>query len=588
MTALFGIVIPPALSACLWNKLNHKKVEARFWLASYGISLLCLYFLCNIFLALVLGYSDSAVRLMNTDFSFALKYFALASGFALIAPLILFILTRKSRFKSSSQKSKSFAHWWGALCLLALVLFGLTASMGLGNTFWCDEIFTIKMVNRTPGEIIRNTATDVHPPLYYLCSWLLVQLFGTSPLVYRLASLVPYAFVLVLALTFIYRELGKEAAAILIVFSSLLSTSVRYNLEARMYALGAFFVLLGFYQLRQILIKNRPVHYVLFCLACLSAAYTQYYALIAVAFFYVTLLCYALRHKKYLKSTLITYGVTVAVYLPWLLVLLNTLAKSVGDHWQKFIPDLSLCLKYMFGEEIEGVVLFSVSSCLVLWVTLRRIGVLQLKEDTTGRQDVYFDFKNIHFTAENVWVLAGLASILGVCLFGVGISKLLRPFMLTRYMLLVAGVSWLLVGWAVSQSKHKSRWCAFLLVLVLMFSGPKFANRIYTNYENEQKLTLTLSQTQQLKQSDVILLNTIVLHQFGLLDYYYGEINDVFVTAETLPKLEEDKNYWLLCEASAEAELEESFAAQNASLLPVIEDGVIGSGSAWLYKIQIK
>ena len=116
-----------------------------------------------------------------------------------------------------------------------------------------------------------------------------------------------------------------------------------------MYSLGAFFVLAAYLALHNILHSGKTSDWVIFSVASLCAAYTHYYALISVAFFYLALLSLLPQDKSSFKKILITYCVAVVVYLPWLLVLLPTFKRAAADWWSTFIPSPINCIGFFFN-----------------------------------------------------------------------------------------------------------------------------------------------------------------------------------------------------------------------------------------------
>ena len=75
----------------------------------------------------------------------------------------------------------------------------------------------------------------------------------------------------------------------MVVFDSVISEAITHNAEARMYTLAAFFVLAAYVELYYILKSGKIIHWVLFAICSLGAAYTHYYALITVAVSYTHL-----------------------------------------------------------------------------------------------------------------------------------------------------------------------------------------------------------------------------------------------------------------------------------------------------------
>ena len=150
----------------------------------------------------------------------------------------------------------------------------------------------------TVQEMLRATAGDVYPPLYYFFTMAAYRVFGATGWAYRLVSIIPYVIGLVLVLTVIRRRFGKGTTILMVTFMSVMSQAVTYNVEVRMYSWAALFVLLSYYALYMIILDGKVPSYVLFVLASLGAAYTHYYAMVSVAFFYLALFVMAVKKKS--------------------------------------------------------------------------------------------------------------------------------------------------------------------------------------------------------------------------------------------------------------------------------------------------
>ena len=179
---------------------------------------------------------------------------------------------------------------------LSLRLFAIKLPLRLNywriydNTFWVDETWSIRLARMTLPDMVKKTATDMHPPLYYMLAMAMNRLLGDNGPAYHLSALLPYVGVLFLACTEVRRQFGLGPAFLLVTMMSLMPEPLYYNVEVRMYSLGAFLVLLAYLALHRILTRNRLPEWVIFSLASLGAAYTHYYALIIVAFFYLILI----------------------------------------------------------------------------------------------------------------------------------------------------------------------------------------------------------------------------------------------------------------------------------------------------------
>ena len=189
---------------------------------------------------------------------------------------------------SQAQRSRRILPW--LLYLYALVLFAMHFVRIFDNSFWGDEGFTIRLVKASFYRMCRLTAGDVHPPLYYFFTQILYHIFGNHGYTYHLSALIPYGIILILACTVVRKWFGMIPAAVLVTLSSFTSSAILYNVEARMYSLGALCVLAAYLAFYQIYKANRLFDWCVFGFTSLCAAYTHYYALLSVAFFSLLLL----------------------------------------------------------------------------------------------------------------------------------------------------------------------------------------------------------------------------------------------------------------------------------------------------------
>ena len=317
------------------------------------------------------------------------------------------------------------------LIIYTTVLAVLNGVRIMDSTYWYDEIFSIKLINMTIPEMLRATANDVHPPLYYAILKVFCHFFSQSGPALHAASLLPYLVVLILALTVIRRRFGRSTAFLFVTFMSLLQNTLRYNVEIRMYSWVVLFVLTAYLSLYAIFNGNRKRSYVLFTVASLAAAYSHYYALIAVAFFYVVLMLYALIvRREMVRRVIVTWTVTVAGYLGWLMVLLRTFARTSSGWWLSWMPtfrqSFDAIFKGIYSRELFYTYVAVICICMVVWAVQKNTNLL-------------------------FWSIAGAASVFGTIAVGVGVSHLFRPLYFDRYIYTAAVCAWLMVSVGVSQ-----------------------------------------------------------------------------------------------------------------------------------------
>ena len=75
-----------------------------------------------------------------------------------------------------------------------MLLIGLIVGLGLltwelgAKSFWCDELFTVRMIDYSPEKIVAEVAKDLHPPLYFLLMRGWSEVMGTGERALRLPS----------------------------------------------------------------------------------------------------------------------------------------------------------------------------------------------------------------------------------------------------------------------------------------------------------------------------------------------------------------------------------------------------------------
>ena len=450
-----------------------------------------------------------------------------------------------------------------AVILFAAFLVALNFVRIFDSNFWGDEAFTIRLSQMNVSAMLEATAEDVHPPLYYGIVQIFCAVFGYEGVVYHLASLVPYVLVVVLALTVIWKQFGAEASVILVILSSLLETSVTYNVEVRMYSWGSLFLLASFLALYRIFTVNDTRSYVWFVVSSLAGAYTHYYCLVSVAFFYVVLIGAALiKRREYFKKTAIACVVTVAVYLPWLLVLLQTFKRTMGDFWMTNIPYLKDCFAYFFSGRLEYV-LFAIMLAAVAFAAWYR------------KMDL----------AWVMWLAAGLGSIFGTILVGNLVSRLFRPVFIVRYLYPVAMIAWVLLAVGLASLKRKRIYCAVISIALLITCIPQYISTYQADRQQNELLAETLKATEDISGEDSVILTNLEYLDWTVLDYYYPETEHVLFT-DSIPTLEDGSTYWLMLPDAIGQEFTEQLTTQGYAAETVIENGTLGTNPVVIYRIK--
>ncbi|MBI2861629.1 MAG: glycosyltransferase family 39 protein [Chloroflexi bacterium] len=233
--------------------------------------------------------------------------------------------------RSSSRRKPRIGYGQPALLGgAALAISGLAFALRLFRldiqSLWYDEGVSVVLAGRDILQIARDTATDIHPPLYY---WLLhfwIAITGNSEFAVRFLSLASG----VLAVTLIY-QLGRHlvspagglVAAVLMAASPLL---VFYSQEARMYAqavaLSALSALLCWRVLEGG--QRRLIDWLAFILASLALLYTHYFGAAVLAFENAYFFLRLFPNRRLLLPWLAAQAAIVLAFVPWLLQISTT------------------------------------------------------------------------------------------------------------------------------------------------------------------------------------------------------------------------------------------------------------------------
>ena len=246
--------------------------------------------------------------------------------------------------------------------LISFVVF-CTLSGGMGVEF--DEGFTWNIVvyNSFRG-ICAATAADVHPPLYYLIIKSAFLIFGQSIKVLTWVSIVPVLLGMILSSILISKRWGFSTALIFNLAYGFAPFILHYNMNLRMYSWMELFILGTILMCYEIFHEDKVSYYSLLFLFSILAVYTQYFALLPIAFSYLWLFICIVRNRGFKKCIpfLMVCVMDVVFYLPWLMYGMSNMGVGGGGTPEsyKFFFDLKEIFTTLFKTNLENCVLMSV------------------------------------------------------------------------------------------------------------------------------------------------------------------------------------------------------------------------------------
>jgi mannosyltransferase len=254
------------------------------------------------------------------------------------------------------------------LLILVLVVAALLRFYQLGAIgLWHDEAFSALLVQYNWGEMIHRIGLDVHPPIYYIILKIWTAIFGNTVFILRAFS----ATFGILTVWMVYK-LVKQAfknetvAFIAALLMAVNPFQIQYVTEARMYTLGAFFVVSSAYFLLKAIesqnqyfeLSGEASHsqfptpsnpalastkkvwtwWILFGIATSLSLYTHYYLFFSAFGIGIYALIAIFRSpvgKKVVgyKFMLASYILALVSYLPWLKIFLFQFNQVQDSYW---------------------------------------------------------------------------------------------------------------------------------------------------------------------------------------------------------------------------------------------------------------
>lgn len=524
MIAAFCILLPPVFLMYFRDKILGGQIGCAFnkdvlsFIKEYFLTVLFLNFVAIFITYKVFHHVGEFTNAFSQYTAFAFRYLLLVMVLSIAEPFIENLL----RFNLSFELAIKYCNeWTWGFYFYTIILFFLNFVRIFDNAFWGDEGYSISLAQMSIFEMINATAKDVHPPLYYLLIQILYRIGGNHGAIYHLSALLPYAGLLIIACTIVKRHIGFTSAFILVTMSSIMKNAVIYNVEVRMYSLSAFFVFVAYIYLYEIIHRSKGKDWIIFCLASLGAAYSHYYALIAVAFFYVILLLLSMK-RAIKKRVIAAYVITILAYLPWLFILIKTFRRTADSWWLTSIPGVKESILFMF--DYKWVYLTFAVVVLLFFLCQSKIVDFQEMKDC----HIINKFKinvslpeNLVMSNEMVWVIAGLVSVFGTLFVGLALSYMIRPFFIVRYLFPVTPIVYLILGYCLSKIPFGKIVSLLLVVCILFVDLPAYENRLQSDNALNKDNSKFLS---SVKPSDEAMIYTNHSHLgWTLLSYYYPQ-----------------------------------------------------------------
>ncbi len=415
-------------------------------------------------------------------------------------------------------------------------------------SFWesilFDEAFSLRLIQHSFPSVIRLTAIDVHPPLYYLILKSIVDVVSmvipsaNVIVVGRIVSVIPYILLLVVSITKIKRNWGSLCSAVFAFCIVSMPQMLANGVEIRMYSWGLLFVTMAYLYSYDIILDPIPKNWVLFITYSLMAAYTHYFSLVAVMFVYIFLFIWIITSEKsQLKNWFLYSLITVLAYLPWLYVFIQQLAEVSDNYW---IEPITIRTILTYG-------IFPMGESVVSGTPMLRLII------AIPMMCIYFACCFLYLKSKkevlllNWYTITGFALLVGTVLVGIILSIIIRPIFMPRYMIPALGALWICFSISLSQIIGKRRiYSLFIcwIFIVGIVNGTSFIlnERIYQSRLNEFDIAIST-----LGANDVILSDEV--HVLRIVEYltenpsYFFQEQEIRLGTDVMRQVFENTEY---------------------------------------------
>jgi uncharacterized protein (DUF2141 family) len=418
------------------------------------------------------------------------------------------------KFKVSDVVLKPYVYWPIIILFASLYL-----SIGIAHeALWFDESYSAAIVTNPILDVVRLSANDSHPPLYYVMLKLFSMVVGYGEGALRYLSVLGVLLMLGLAARPMTRAFGKKTG---LIFGMLVLVSPMYfsmAQEMRMYTFASAFVtgslVYGYLGVRD----GKKQDLLKFSLFTVLASYTHYYALLGVTWINLMLFIWVLIwQRKSLKQYVIAALGAVLGFAPWIGVFWAEAGDTAKNFWIQDVPGYVIlaALRFVYQAKFDFID-WSATLSVVLAGVMIGVGIALgiMKKDRA----IFLP-------------IAGTLTFYLTLLTGKVLSDVIRPIFVERYIFPVTGVFLIAVAFGVSKLKPKYLSIVVCVVFALLSSQQIY--RVVTEKFNGPMREVVEAVSSEVQEGDVFIHDNV--HTFGTFCYYFPNNKHVWSSHDPAP-----------------------------------------------------
>lgn len=266
--------------------------------------------------------------------------------------------------------------------------------IGLRQSVWFDEAYSILVAKQPVGELVHLVGLDTHPPLYYILLKTWAGLFGWTEISLRSMSAIALVLAIIVAGLLVRKLFGARIAIGTVLLLMIAPLILRYGFEIRMYSLGMLIGVAATYAL--VVANERARGYrkwlVAYGLLVVIGMYTMYsLALLWIA--HVAWILYLQKKHKYSMKRLGewagAYIGAAILFIPWLPTFLqqatNDALAPIGQLMNAEqilgITSFNILYKPLFQVDAVATILLLASLAMIGWSVAQAFQHLHRQRD---------------------------------------------------------------------------------------------------------------------------------------------------------------------------------------------------------------
>lgn len=383
-------------------------------------------------------------------------------------------------------------------------------SLCFNNNIWTDEAFTIELLHSDFAGILKGTASDVHPPLYYLIAKCFTLVFGDSLLCLKLVSILPMTLCMTWGAYHIRRRFDFATALLFIVLLGVIPCTMEYAVQVRMYSWAIFFVTCMALWAYEAYLERKWRYFIGIALTSAAAAYTHYFAFVSVILIYGLLfLALAFGSPRELGKWLSATALSLLLFLPWMPYMRLQVKGVSKNYWIEEITGKTIkaFFPFLFDMDIPGTT--------AVWVGLLAVSLcLGVHMIVTGDRGADRE------RGMGVFSLMCLFVPIGTAVTGIVASALIRPVFIVRYLLPCMGLVALFLAIPLARYGREAVYPA-LLLFFLCAGLVDYKQSVYREYQWTHTAETEAFLAEHVGEQDIIAYN-YESYKF-IYDYYWSD-----------------------------------------------------------------